>query len=119
LFFQPVEAFAERRNGIPYAWCSCSYHPAPRRRARRGLRTSGRDLGDADREGTWHAEGRGGDERAQADARRVASQPGERDPGIGRARTSVAVAHVEEVIAAEECVEAEILGSTATASSWS
>ena len=69
------------------------------------------DLGDADGQQAGAAERHRGDERAEADGRRVPSQAGQRDPRVGRAREAVAATHDEVVVAAEEGSEAERLGA--------
>src|SRR5204862_7608338 len=67
------------------------------------------DLRDRDRERSWVPERHGCHEGAEPDARRVAREGGEREPGVGRPGKPVAgERHV--VIGAEEGVEAELLG---------
>src|SRR5690606_14289171 len=67
------------------------------------------DLRHLDREQTGPAERGRADERAEPDRRRLARDGAERDPGVGRAGEPVAT-HREEVVGAEERVEAELLG---------
>ena len=69
------------------------------------------DLGDRDRERSGHPERGGGDEGPEADRRRLAGDRPEGDPRIGRSRVAADVAHLQEVVAAEERPEAQPLGA--------
>ncbi len=68
------------------------------------------DLGDADGEDAGMAERGGGHERPEPDRGRVASQTGERDERIRRARSTGHSTHLQVVIGPEETSEAESLG---------
>ena len=70
----------------------------------------GVDGGDRDGERARQAERARGDQRAQADGGGVAGEPGQRDPGIGRAGQPRHVAHLEVVVGSEERAEAQLLG---------
>ncbi len=72
------------------------------------------DVGDGDRQHAREAERRRRDERPEADRRRVAGEPGQRDPRIGRAGQPAGLeglTHRQVVVAAEEGAEAELLGA--------
>jgi hypothetical protein len=70
----------------------------------------GVDLGDLDGQHAGQAEGGGRHQGSEPDAAGLAGQSGQRDPGVGGARQSVWIAHLEEVVGAEEAVEAHLLG---------
>jgi hypothetical protein len=68
------------------------------------------DLRDLDGEQPGQPEGRRRDHRAEADAAGLPGQRAERHPRVRRAGQPVVVAHDEEVVRAEEGVEAPVLG---------
>ena len=67
-------------------------------------------LRDADRQRTRVPESGRRHQRAEPDPGRLAGQPGQRHPGIGRAGQPADWAHLEVVIGAEEGIEAKLLG---------
>jgi hypothetical protein len=71
--------------------------------------THGVDLRHGDRQRPGQPERARGDERSETHARRLAREPGECDPRVGRPRSRVAVAHAQVVVRAEEGVEAELI----------
>ena len=108
LFLVAVEAFAGVRKGnsigsvlgLEPACPQAELHPPT---------THLVHLGDLDRQDPGVAEGRARHQRPEPDPVGVASQPGERGPGVGRAGEAV-TAHGEVVIRAEERSESEVLG---------
>ena len=68
------------------------------------------DTGHRDRERTGEPERGRGDERAEADRRRVPGETGERCPCVARPWETGDVSHLEIVVAAEEGTESEAFG---------
>jgi hypothetical protein len=68
------------------------------------------DLRDLDGEHAGQPEGAGGHQGAEPDALGLTGEPGQGDPGVGRAGQAVHGAHAEVMVGTEEGVEAEVLG---------
>jgi hypothetical protein len=109
LLLVAVEAFAERGErdavggvlvGEP-ARADAQLHPAAAHLV---------DLRDRDGQRAGEPEGTGRHQGPQSDPAGLAGEPGEGDPGVGRAGESVA-AHGQVVVGPEEGVEAGLLGA--------
>ena len=108
LLLEPVEAFAERRErdavggvlGLEPAGAQPELHPAARHLV---------DLRHRDGQWPGQPEGRRGDQGAEPDPGRLAGQAAEGHVGVGRPRLTRA-GHGQEVVGAEEGVEAAVLG---------
>jgi hypothetical protein len=109
LLLQPLEPLPQRRErdavggvfGVVPASTEAELHPAA---------AHGVDLGHRDGQRARVPEGGGGHQRTQPDPAGLPGDAGQGDPGVGRSREAVTVAHGEVVVAAEEGVEAEGVG---------
>ena len=111
LFLESVEALTEgrERNAVRLV---LGVVPA---RTETEVDTTARhliDLGDGDREGAGEPERRRGDERAESDGRRLASDAAERHPRIGRTGQTRRVTHRQVVVAPEERAVSQLLGAS-------
>jgi hypothetical protein len=112
LLGEAVEPFAQRGKRDPVGGVLL-FEPAGAEPELDPATAHGVDLGGGDGQRAGKAERGRGDERPEADARRLPGQGSERDPGVGRAGPCLGparvAAHPEKVVGAEEGIEAEPL----------
>ena len=107
LFFQSIEALAQRREGDAVGRVLCVEPTGPEAQLHPAA-AHGVDLRHSDGQRARQPEGRRGQQSAQPDAVGLPGDAGQGDPRVGRPGKPV-TGHGQEMVAPEEGVEPELL----------